>query len=107
MKCEVEYNIREQTLDVYLFDNLNWYVYNPDAVGNTLTIPKNEKNIFTDGDVRYLAIPYEAVEELEEAMAKKYASRKGVDISLFENTAKDSHIKDLKWILTHFINKDK
>lgn len=106
IKCEIEYDIRQQCTNVYVFDQTYWYIYHPDAE-NQIRKVKRDNTIFQE-DVEFLKIPFpDIMDKLEEAIAKKYATRKGVDLSLYENTSKDSHIKDLRWVLTHFINKDK
>ena len=103
VKCEVGYNIVQQCLDIFIFDDKNWYIYKgPEEIE---VKPRSRNTIQTN--IEFLKIPYEFCDVLEEGIARKYATRRGMDISIFENTSKDSHIKDLKWILTHFINKDK
>lgn len=107
IKCEIEYDIRHQCTNVYVFDRTHWYIYDPNSVDQIRKIKRNPA-LLQEEDIEFLKIPFPDIEnKLEEAFAKRYANHKGVDLSLYENTAKDSHIKDLKWVLTHFINKDK
>ena len=95
LKVEINKNILTQKIEIYLFDKENYLMYMPNG---EISVHKRQPYI-VDGVKPYLCIPYDIWEPLKEAFKVE------LDVEKIEGAA--SHIKDLRWVLSHFMNKDK
>ena len=94
LRCEINKNIASQLVEIYLFDEKNYYGYRED---HGFQIHPRE-SIYTLAEP-FISIPYEAWDVMKEAFKKE------LDVEKIEGSS--AHIKDLRWILGHFLNKDK
>lgn len=94
LKCEINKNIVSQNVEVYLFHESSYFVYNKDG-----EFEIHDREPFVAGMKPYLTIRYDIWDALREAFKKE------LDVEKIEGSA--GHIKDLRWVLAHFLNKDK
>lgn len=97
LKCEIHRNILQQRVDVYVFDRTNHFIYKEDAE----YLMDESKPYLVDGIKPFLSISYDIWEAMSKEIAKDYNSKNGV------TETNGEHLKDLRWVLEHFINKDK
>jgi len=94
LKCEINKNIVTQQVEIYLIDRDYYFTYE-----NGVTVSHNRDPFTADGTLPYLVIPYDVWEPLKEAFKQE------LNVEKIEGSA--SHIKDLRWVLDHFMSKDK
>ena len=94
LRCEINKNIVTQSVEIYLFDKTDYFTYMPDG---DVKIHKREPLV--GGLEPYLCFPYDVWDTLKEAFKNE------LDVEKIEGSG--AHIKDLRWILSHFIDKDK
>ena len=95
LRCEINKNIATQKVEIYLFDKDNYIMY---MENGEISIHKRQPYI-VDGVKPYLTIPYEVWDPLKEVFKLE------LNVEKIEGSA--SHIKDLRWVLDHFMSKDK
>ena len=94
LRCEINKNIVTQNVEIYLIDRDFYFTYEE---GDTVS---HKRERFTvDGTKPFLVLPYDVWDPLKEAFKNE------LDVEKLEGSA--SHIKDLRCILGHFLNKDK
>ena len=79
------------------------YYYKVD--GNENILIEHRKNFINNALKPFISLPYEIADVLLKACAEEYKKYKIEDNAAL--LAKDSNLEDVRWILTHFINKDK
>jgi hypothetical protein len=97
MKFEIEYNIIEQLIKIYAFDDKYFYHYNKDKISYS------EKDPFTlNENLEFISLPPELADDLFESIVK-FQNKKINKIPVPEV---GEHVKDLRWVLGHFMKKD-
>lgn len=95
LKCEIDKNIVTQMVDIYVFDEDTYIKYNGD--GDFDIQPRDPYVI--GGIEPYMSIRYDIWDKLLEAFK--------IELKVEKIEGSTSHIKDLRWVLSHFLNKDK
>ena len=93
LKCEIYKNILKQQVEIYIFDKQDYYIYDDGEYKCHV-----KKSYVIDGVKPCFILPYDLWEPIKEAFKKE------LDVEKIEGS--QSHIKDLRWILTHFMKKD-
>jgi hypothetical protein len=100
LRCEINKNIATQRVEIYLCDRDNYYTYqytyNEESFGE-YKICKRESAVAAIQPC--FTIPYELWEPIKDAFKQE------LNVEKIEGSA--SHIKDLRWVLDHFMSKDK
>lgn len=94
LKCEIERNLIKQTVDIYIFNKEQYLKYDGD---NTYSM-NNYESWTIDGLKPFISLPYDVWDLLENVVNKEPD---------YDVEGSRAHLKDLRWVLTHFINKDK
>ncbi len=96
MKAELQKNIVSQTVDIFLFDRKSYIIYDKEHRYNI-----KERDAEYSTIEPFISLPYEIYYDICGVIAEEYNTRKNI------NQTNGEHLKDLRWVLSHFINKDK